>query len=116
MDTATVIMVSLAPSIRSVKSQPSDTPFATRGVKSVEVRIDDEEDVQYVHMEDPSATEITFVRAPCPSKEVMYVRCSELECGVQSLHAKSSSRGLNKMAEPGDWPWHVALFKEEVHE
>lgn len=49
-----------------------------RGVKSVEVRIDDEENVQYVHMEDPSATEITFVRAPCPSKEVMYVRCSEL--------------------------------------
>lgn len=44
----------------------------------MEVRIDDEEDVQYVHMEDPSATEITFVRAPCPSKEVMYVRCSEL--------------------------------------
>lgn len=52
--------------------------FTHRGVKSVEVRIDDEEDVQYVHMEDPSATEITFVRAPCPSKEVMYVRCSEL--------------------------------------
>lgn len=44
----------------------------------MEVRIDDEEDIQYVHMEDPSATEITFVRAPCPSKEVMYVRCSEL--------------------------------------
>lgn len=19
------------------------------------------------------------------------------------------------MAEPGDWPWHVALFKEEIH-
>lgn len=19
------------------------------------------------------------------------------------------------MAEPGDWPWHAALFKEEVH-
>lgn len=19
------------------------------------------------------------------------------------------------MAEPGDWPWHVALFKEDVH-
>lgn len=38
-----------------------------------------------------------------------------LDCGVQSLHAKSDNRGLNKMAEPGDWPWHVALFKEEVH-
>lgn len=52
-----------------------------RGVKSVEIRIDDEDDVQYVHMEDPSATEITFVRAPCPSKEVMYVQCAELGKG-----------------------------------
>lgn len=48
------------------------------GVASVEVRIDDEEDVPYVYMEDPSAPEITFVRAPCPSKEVLYVRCSDL--------------------------------------
>lgn len=42
------------------------------------MRIDDEEDVPYVYMEDPSAPEITFVRAPCPSKEVLYVRCSDL--------------------------------------
>lgn len=48
------------------------------GVTSVEVKIDDEEDVPYVYMEDPSAPEITFVRAPCPSKEVLYVRCSDL--------------------------------------
>lgn len=48
------------------------------GVASVEVRTDDEEDVPYVYMEDPSAPEITFVRAPCPSKEVLYVRCSDL--------------------------------------
>lgn len=34
---------------------------------------------------------------------------------MQPLRAKSGMRGLNKMAEPGDWPWHVALFKEEVH-
>jgi len=55
--------------------------FATlqySGVASVEVRTDDEEDVPYVYMEDPSAPEITFVRAPCPSKEVLYVRCSDL--------------------------------------
>lgn len=51
---------------------------AYSGVASVEVRIDDEEDVPYVYMEDPSAPEITFVRAPCPSKEVLYVRCSDL--------------------------------------
>ncbi|XP_024945636.1 atrial natriuretic peptide-converting enzyme isoform X2 [Cephus cinctus] len=86
-----------------------------KGLESVEVRIDDEEDTQYVHMEDPSASEITFVRAPCPSKEVMYVRCSDLECGVQPLRTNTGTQGLSKMAEPGDWPWHVALFKQEVH-
>lgn len=48
------------------------------GVTSVDIRTDDEEDVPYVYMEDPSAPEITFVRAPCPSKEVLYVRCSDL--------------------------------------
>ncbi|KYM94557.1 Atrial natriuretic peptide-converting enzyme [Cyphomyrmex costatus] len=85
------------------------------GVTSVEVRTDDEEDVPYVYMEDPSAPEITFVRAPCPSKEVLYVRCSDLECGIQSLRTSGGINGLNKMAEPGDWPWHVALFKEGVH-
>ncbi|TGZ57939.1 Atrial natriuretic peptide-converting enzyme [Temnothorax longispinosus] len=85
------------------------------GVASVEVRTDDEEDVPYVYMEDPSAPEITFVRAPCPSKEVLYVRCSDLECGIQSLRANGGTNGLNKIAEPGDWPWHVALFKEGVH-
>jgi len=52
--------------------------FQFSGVALVEIRIDDEEDVPYVYMEDPSAPEITFVRAPCPSKEVLYVRCSNL--------------------------------------
>lgn len=52
--------------------------FQCSGVALVEIRIDDEEDVPYVYMEDPSAPEITFVRAPCPSKEVLYVRCSDL--------------------------------------
>ncbi|XP_012282643.1 atrial natriuretic peptide-converting enzyme isoform X2 [Orussus abietinus] len=85
------------------------------GVESVEVKVDEEENVQYVHMEDPSASEITFVRAPCPSREVMYVKCAALECGIQALRTRSGTSGLSKMAEPGDWPWHVALFKQEVH-
>lgn len=49
-----------------------------RGLETVEIKVDQENDIQYVHMEDPSASEITFVRAPCPSKEVMYVRCAGL--------------------------------------
>ena len=44
----------------------------------MEVRVDDEDNVPYVQMQDPTAPEISFVRAPCPSKQVMYVRCGEL--------------------------------------
>jgi hypothetical protein len=52
--------------------------FCYRNVKFVRIQEDEEDEVQYVHMEDPSAAEITFVRAPCPSKEVLYVGCSDL--------------------------------------
>ncbi|XP_011309564.1 atrial natriuretic peptide-converting enzyme [Fopius arisanus] len=85
------------------------------GVLSVEVRTHDEDNVEYVHMEDPSASEITFVRGPCPSRQVMYVQCGALECGVQSLRSKPATKALSKIADPGDWPWHVALFKEDIH-
>ena len=37
------------------------------------------------------------------------------ECGIQALRPKGGIQGLSKMAEPGDWPWHVALLKEDVH-
>ncbi|XP_011505070.1 PREDICTED: atrial natriuretic peptide-converting enzyme [Ceratosolen solmsi marchali] len=88
------------------------------GVKSVEVRTDEEDGVPYVLMQDPTAAEITFVRAPCPSKQVMYVRCTDLACGIQGIRSKSSpgaSKSLGKISGPGDWPWHVALLKEDNH-
>lgn len=44
----------------------------------MEVRTDEEDGISYVHMEDPLATEISFVRTSCPSKEVMYIRCAPL--------------------------------------
>ncbi|CAB0032383.1 unnamed protein product [Trichogramma brassicae] len=89
------------------------TLLSFEGVKSVETRVDNENNVPYVLMQDPKAAEISFVRAACPSKQVMYVRCSELVCGVQSMRTRSSS--LNKISSPGDWPWHVSLFKEDNH-
>lgn len=37
------------------------------------------------------------------------------ECGVQSTHSANGLKVLSKMSTHGDWPWHVALFKEDVH-
>ncbi|XP_058801065.1 atrial natriuretic peptide-converting enzyme [Phymastichus coffea] len=92
------------------------TILGYEGLESVEVRTDDEENVSYVLMQDPTAPEISFVRAPCPSKQVMYVRCSQLACGVQGVrYSKVRSSSLGKVAGPGDWPWHAALFKEDNH-
>ncbi|XP_069697867.1 atrial natriuretic peptide-converting enzyme [Periplaneta americana] len=86
-----------------------------KNVNFVRIQEDKEDEVQYVHMEDPTAAEITFVRAPCPKKEVLYVGCSDLECGTQSLRGNAGIQGLSKMAAHGDWPWHAALFKDGIH-
>lgn len=37
------------------------------------------------------------------------------ECGVQSVLSPKHLNSLPKMASPGDWPWHVALFRDETH-
>ncbi|KAJ8984937.1 hypothetical protein NQ317_012187 [Molorchus minor] len=84
-------------------------------VLSVSVEIDVENNVSYVEMKDPFATEISFIRSECPTKQVLKVSCSDLECGIQSTHGPFGIRTLSKMANHGDWPWHVALFKEDVH-
>ncbi|XP_034239987.1 atrial natriuretic peptide-converting enzyme [Thrips palmi] len=79
-------------------------------VETVRVQLDEERTERYVLMEDPTATEITFVPAPCPRREVLYVACSQIECGVRAA-APSASR----LAASGDWPWHAALFKDGAH-
>ena len=43
-------------------------------------------------MEDPTAAEITFVRAPCPKKEVLYVGCSDPGKKNISLNSKVQSK------------------------
>ncbi|XP_035790165.1 uncharacterized protein LOC118465757 isoform X2 [Anopheles albimanus] len=80
-----------------------------------EIRNDTEPNTSYVRVLDPRASEISFVRTQCQSKQSLYVACSHLECGVQSAHPPSGSVGLSKMATPGDWPWHVALLRSDTH-
>ncbi|XP_060529416.1 atrial natriuretic peptide-converting enzyme [Cylas formicarius] len=76
---------------------------------------DHESDVSYVKMRDPLAQELNFVKSKCASKQVLKVTCDELECGIQNAENSKSNNVLPKMASHGDWPWHVALFKEDVH-
>nr|XP_023018863.1 atrial natriuretic peptide-converting enzyme [Leptinotarsa decemlineata] len=84
-------------------------------VLSVNVEVDFENGISYVRMKNPTAPEISFIRSECPSKQVLKVSCSELQCGIQNTHGPTGIKVLTKMASHGDWPWHAALFKEDVH-
>ncbi|XP_055595404.1 uncharacterized protein LOC129746008 [Uranotaenia lowii] len=81
-----------------------------------EIRNDTEPNTSYVRVLDPRASEISFVRTTCQTKQSLYVSCGQLECGVQSaLPNNGQNVGLSKMAAPGDWPWMVALFRADTH-
>lgn len=70
----------------------------------------------YVRVLDPRAAEISFVRTTCARREAFYLGCSHLECGKQSaFSADKAGVTLPKMATPGDWPFHVALFRKDTH-
>ncbi|XP_066247689.1 atrial natriuretic peptide-converting enzyme [Euwallacea similis] len=81
---------------------------------SYQIIKDDEDNIPYVKIKDPFADDLTFLKSKCPSKQVLKVTCQDLECGIQSTHTRTT-RVLQKMSVHGDWPWHVALFKEDVH-
>lgn len=81
-----------------------------------DVQNDTEELSDYVRVLDPHAPEISFIRTHCPRRQVLYVGCDKLRCGVQSaLFNAKQHLSLPKMSAPGDWPWLVALFREDIH-
>ncbi|CAG9862459.1 unnamed protein product [Phyllotreta striolata] len=84
-------------------------------VASVNVVTDTEDNVSYVRMRNPTASEISFVRAKCHTKQVLKVQCADLQCGVQATHGPAGLKSLSKMASHGDWPWHAVLLKDDVH-
>lgn len=88
-----------------------------RRVTLAEVRNDSEiGHNNYVRVLDPRAAEISFVRTTCARREAFYLGCSHLECGKQSAFGSDKAGvSLPKMAMPGDWPFHVALFRKDTH-
>ncbi|XP_065365129.1 uncharacterized protein LOC135958180 [Calliphora vicina] len=84
-------------------------------VEIFEVQADTENVEDYVRVLDPHAPEISFVRTHCPRREVLYVGCGELQCGVQSVLTGKQHLTLPKMSASGDWPWLAALYREDVH-
>ncbi|XP_039959052.1 uncharacterized protein LOC120773922 [Bactrocera tryoni] len=84
-------------------------------VEIFEVRNDTEQVEDYVRVLDPHAPEISFIRTHCQKRQVLYVGCGELQCGVQSVLSPKQYLSLPKMSSPGDWPWLVALYREDIH-
>lgn len=81
----------------------------------MEIRNDTEPIKDYVRVLDPYAPEISFVRTACRLKQALFVECGHLECGIQSALSTKYGVSLPKTASPGDWPWIVALYREDTH-
>ena len=52
----------------------------------------------------------SFESVSCPSKLVLRMECSDLDCG-----RRPAALADNRTVRHGDWPWHVTLFKESSH-
>lgn len=45
----------------------------------MKIEVDTETKVKnYVQMDDPAATQITFVQGPCPDRTVLHVKCTDI--------------------------------------
>ncbi|XP_058977756.1 uncharacterized protein LOC131802178 isoform X2 [Musca domestica] len=101
-----------------VRQTVAESLCKSLGYESVEIFdvVTDTENINdYVRVLDPHAPEISFVRTHCPRRQVLYVGCDELQCGIQSVLTGKQHLTLPKMSSPGDWPWLAALYREDIH-
>ncbi|XP_077292082.1 atrial natriuretic peptide-converting enzyme isoform X2 [Arctopsyche grandis] len=101
-------------SIKTVASSMCNS-LSFKEVDFVKIKRDEEANMHYVEVEDPLAPEISFLKSSCVDKKVMYVGCSNFDCGKQSAREVTGIDGLGKNSEYGDWPWHAILSKEDSH-
>ena len=70
----------------------------------------------------PMSSDKSFIDVPCPSREVVHVSCAGLQCGRRPAHVDLAARARDEDGNSGrtnvlhgDWPWHVALYKNGQH-
>lgn len=55
---------------------------------------------------------------PISHKSIRLIKCMNVylvDCGVQPMLGSGSAMTLSKMANVGDWPWHVSLHRDDTH-
>ncbi|XP_015111459.1 uncharacterized protein LOC107037419 [Diachasma alloeum] len=55
---------------------------------------------------------LTFRASDCPSREVLRVKCKNLECGIRTQTMSQARIVGGGSSTAGSWPWQVALYKE----
>ncbi|XP_051153423.1 uncharacterized protein LOC127276809 isoform X2 [Leptopilina boulardi] len=55
---------------------------------------------------------LTFKPTTCPSREVLKVKCKNLECGIRTQVLSQARIVGGGSSSAGSWPWQVALYKE----
>ncbi|XP_076362164.1 atrial natriuretic peptide-converting enzyme-like isoform X2 [Tachypleus tridentatus] len=84
----------------------------------VEIREDAENEDHYVSLEDSLPSSVKFSQMSCESRSVVYMRCGNFECGINS--AQSQFINSLQLVKPqnvthGYWPWHVILMQNGEH-
>ncbi|GAB6025113.1 hypothetical protein CHUAL_010542 [Chamberlinius hualienensis] len=92
-----------------------------KSLTTVTTKDDVDEVGPYFHILNPLSWRVTFLEAPCKSKQVIHVGCSDFECGRRPsrtpehmVHFLDSTKHV-ALSDHGDWPWHAALFAGEHH-
>ncbi|XP_076311935.1 atrial natriuretic peptide-converting enzyme-like isoform X2 [Tachypleus tridentatus] len=81
----------------------------------VEIRKDVEEDGLYVESKEPLLSTVKFSETPCESRHVVYMKCGNLECGINTPSKNSLQPAQLQKVTHGNWPWYVVMIQNGEH-